>query len=180
MATTEDLTPEAAGSNVRITVSYAGQAVAFNLEGTELSEVDQVDGSVHRYFTTASETYVGQQVANAVKHLAHGDPLVADLSPVTDRRALDMASGGVDPVRDTLAMLVDAPIPGGGTEHALDADLDGDGWNEPFSARYACCCGGFAVEWVQTDPEQSGRPDPVAVALAWREHYEVFCATQAD
>lgn len=81
-----------------------------------------------------------------------------------------------DVLRDLVGLLVlpcvttwhedDCPV-----DHALEFNEDGDGWNEPRSEDWACSCEEWdGVEWVQTDPACSGRPDPVAVALAWRAH----------
>lgn len=62
--------------------------------------------------------------------------------------------------------------------HSLQADHDGDGWNEPFSARYWCGCHAegedptWTLDWMQSDPEQTGRPDPTEVLLAWDAHVD--------
>lgn len=57
-----------------------------------------------------------------------------------------------------------------GAEHVLELDIDGDGWNEPFTHRYTCRCGHDLAEWTQTEPEQTGCPDPADMLLAWHAH----------
>ena len=77
-------------------------------------------------------------------------------------------------LHDVIRMLVSCtltPIAGGDDrDHELVFDGDGDGWNEPFSETNDCICGDWQIHWVQIDPEQTGRPDSVDVALAWRKH----------
>ncbi|KQP63025.1 hypothetical protein [Nocardioides sp. Leaf285] len=85
-----------------------------------------------------------------------------------------------DPLIDGVEMLLAAPLTGGGTEHDLERAHDGDGWNEPYSAHYTCICGEWSLSWVQTDPEQTGRPAGRDVLLSWRAHYEEFISRGSD
>lgn len=81
-----------------------------------------------------------------------------------------------DSLRDLVGLLVLPCVTtwhedGYAVDHALEFREDGDGWNEPRSEDWGCTCEEWdGVGWVQTDPACSGRPDPVAVALAWRAH----------
>lgn len=69
---------------------------------------------------------------------------------------------------------------GQGGDHGYEVNLDGDGWNEPFSARYSCICGAWSIEWCQSDREQTGRPNPVEALLGWRAHFLVASGEVAD
>lgn len=54
----------------------------------------------------------------------------------------------------------------------LDSGFDGDGSVEPYGESWKCGCGKWSgPEWQQTDPQASGRPDVIAVALLWSDHY---------
>lgn len=57
-----------------------------------------------------------------------------------------------------------------GDEHFFDVSMDGDGWNEPFTDHYGCACGYEIGNWLQSDPECTGRPDPVDMLLKWHDH----------
>jgi hypothetical protein len=80
-------------------------------------------------------------------------------------------------VRDAIATLLFRDQIDDGI-HSLRVEHDGDGWNEPFSARYWCDCHAegenptWTLDWMQSDPEQTGRPDPVEVLLAWNAHVD--------
>jgi hypothetical protein len=52
--------------NATITVAYKGQTVVIDLDGTELSETRQRDGSLHRYLTNASRDFISDQVEKAL------------------------------------------------------------------------------------------------------------------
>ena len=52
--------------NATITVEYGGQAVVIELQGSEVSETPQRDGSVHRYLGNASKDYIGEAVEKAL------------------------------------------------------------------------------------------------------------------
>lgn len=45
-----------------ITVSYGGETLTFHLEGSGLSEVKQMSGVIHRYFTTGEKDYIANKI----------------------------------------------------------------------------------------------------------------------
>lgn len=55
--------------NAVVVVCFQGIEIPIALDGTELSETTQPDGSVHRYLTTASRDFIGDQVAAALVEL---------------------------------------------------------------------------------------------------------------
>lgn len=78
-------------------------------------------------------------------------------------------------VRDAIDLLLFSSEIDGGIHH-LEADHDGDGWNEPFSDRYWCSCHAededptWTLDWMQYDRDQTGRPNSTDVLLAWSAH----------
>lgn len=88
-------------------------------------------------------------------------------------------------VRDAIDLLLFASEHDGGI-HSLEADHDGDGWTEPFSDRYWCGCHGddenpsWTLDWMQSDREQTGRPDATDVLLAWADHVLAATYTPSD
>lgn len=77
-------------------------------------------------------------------------------------------------LEDLVSLLVLGPlsmIDDGVEYHDFVWSEDGDGWNEPYSDNFSCACGNWdGPFWCQTDPQCSGRPGMVEVALLWRQH----------
>lgn len=95
------------------------------------------------------------------------------LTPAVER----IVSERTEALRDLVALLVQPCVSDGEEEHALIFEDGGDGYSEPWSESWSCSCYGWdGVWWVQTDPDCTGRPDHVEVALAWREHFRT-CVT---
>lgn len=74
-------------------------------------------------------------------------------------------------LEEAVELFVHCDVVDGGV-HDLVREHDGDGWNEPLSASYSCSCGEWLVHWVQSDREQSGRPDTSDVLCWWATHVE--------
>lgn len=59
---------------------------------------------------------------------------------------------------------------GGMEEHFFEWEEDGDGWNEPYSDSFKCGCEEWGMDWIQSDPKCSGRPDLIEMVLSWADH----------
>lgn len=83
---TQNDTADLPTSNATITVALDGRSVTFELDGPELSETTQADGSVHRYLTNASQHFITTQVEAALLSLVNAqDDGAADPTPEGDR-----------------------------------------------------------------------------------------------
>lgn len=63
-------------------------------------------------------------------------------------------------------------------EHELLFDHDGDGWTEPFSESWTCNCGTSISDWVQRDPEHSGKPELSDILHAHAAHVATTVADE--
>lgn len=52
--------------NATLTIEYGGKTVTLILAGTELSSVEQQDGTVHKYLNEASRDFIALGVENAL------------------------------------------------------------------------------------------------------------------
>lgn len=54
--------------------------------------------------------------------------------------------------------------------HSFVYSSEGDGWNEPLSDTSSCHCGWDGLQWVQTDPEMTGRYAIWEHVFMWTRH----------
>lgn len=76
--------------------------------------------------------------------------------------------------RDLIQLLIlgdTGMISDGDYNHGFIFETEGDGWNEPEIDTFSCCCEQWeGFQWIQADPERSGRPNLEDMAMKWREH----------
>lgn len=65
---------------ITITVTVNGKSSAIDLDASEVSEAIQRDGSIHRYLSSGSRYYIGEEIEKALLRTTEASPSVVDLA----------------------------------------------------------------------------------------------------